>query len=1097
MLNWKAPSTLDRTVVASVFVTLNLGGAVFVTVSRRTHYDLGKLVEAGESSSEVAFFDSPYDAFLTESVPNQFLTTCRLPEQTRVFYQRPESGMWQVGRVVEHIDGQVFVRFPNRVEEGIPEKDVHVRRRIPIADPTDYLAARLNETPLFANARSALVKSITKQRADSGGLTGLLSSSIELETHQVNVIRRVVQDPIQRYLLADEVGLGKTIEAGVLVRQYVLDDPLSARVLILVPEAILGQWRHELSTKLNLRDSLDSTIHVVSYSDPNAVRRLDERPGMIVVDEAHYLSSLYDSADGERRDLYEAVRSACQQAQRVLLLTATPIMRDEGGFLAVLHLLDPVLYDLNDRQGFRDRIIARKQIAELIGLFQPDNALFLADEIGNLRNMFPDDQALSTLLDELEAEFASMDFDDDEAVSAAISDVQFHLSETYRLHRRILRNRRSIIEDLSPGRGGLHVRTYEDSAIGQLYAKLENWRAWTASGERLSAHDEVASATLSLYRDVLECLAVNAPGVTAVLGQYHGAHPGLEEVISASHLIDSLELRIGALRALIQELVSRNRAVIVFCALAEVADTVYEMLGRTLGVGVVRHAPDADLLAMGTDAQPPWVLVCDHRAEEGLNLQGKNRAIVHFDLPFSPNRIEQRMGRVDRYGVGNPVESYALACSDNPVEALWVDCLDLGFGVFDRSIASLQYFCSEELEKLWSDLVVGGEDAFQQMQDRLTGPEGATEREFRNLRNFDALDAMHEDPSDTAEVFEEMDCDWRGIDKALRDWACTSLRFQTEWDTLSDVDAPGRPYRFEYDRRQTLIPFRHFLEHFLGAIDYEHRTSNARHPKTFPYTARRETAVHRGIPLLRIGDSFVDELAAMTAYDDRGRSFAMWRFDASLASHRVPKVYIKVEFVLESDIEPASRMTDDLMAPKGLPWAPLRRKADMMFPPFFLSILLDEDLDPVASGDLQSLLLRPYRPNGNTTTSRDFNLNPTRWRTLDALRLPILGNWDDHCRAARMRAEQILIKSSNLAQRTQRAVAVARRDLYRQQSQLEARSAFARGGEADYERKVMKFEHDVIEGLIVGMERPQIRIDSIGALFLSATNPFGADGGES
>ena len=59
---------------------------------------------------------------------------------------------------------------------------------------------------------------------------------IDLEPHQVEVVRRVLQDPVQRYLLADEVGLGKTIEAGILIRQYVLDDPDRHQVVVLVPE---------------------------------------------------------------------------------------------------------------------------------------------------------------------------------------------------------------------------------------------------------------------------------------------------------------------------------------------------------------------------------------------------------------------------------------------------------------------------------------------------------------------------------------------------------------------------------------------------------------------------------------------------------------------------------------------------------------------------------------------------------------------------------------------------------------------------------------------------------------------------------------------
>lgn len=1070
---------------------------MFVTVRKTTHYDIGKLLGTNGAMSEVAYFESPTQQFLAEEVPSTKVRACKLPEQTRVFCCRPDTGIWQVGRVLEHLDGQVYVRFPNKNEESLAEKDVHVRRRIPIADPTDFLAAKVNETPLFGSTRSAFVRSITTQRTRSGGLTGLLSSSIELEPHQVKVVRRVVQDPIQRYLLADEVGMGKTIEAGVLIRQYVLDDPISARILVLVPDALVAQWRHELSTKLNLRDALDNTIHVLSYSNPEALKALGESPGMIVADEAHYLSGIYDSSSGQRWVLYEAIRTACKRAQRVLLLTATPVMRDEVGFLAVLHLLDPVLYDLNDRQGFRDKIIARKQVAELVGLFQPENALFLADEIANLRAMFPNDELLSDLLDNLAKELESIDLVGDATALNAIARVQSHLSETYRLHRRILRNRRGVLEDLSPGRAGLTICEFEDGAIGHLYAQLDNWRVWVASEGDQAIDGEARSASLRSYKDILEALATNAPSNAGAVLHQEVVPPRLHEVIAASHSVGSLERRIDAVCGVVNDLKYRDRAIIVFCSQEHVADQVCVALRAKTDIKVFRHLADGFVATAFTHLPPPWVLVCDHRAEEGLNLQGKNRTVVHCDLPFAPNRVEQRIGRVDRYGVGGAVESIAIVCHDNPVEGSWAECLDRGLGVFDRSIASLQYFCSAELDRLWGDLLDGGEDAFLQMCERLAGPDGATAREFRDIRNFDALDAMHEATSKSDEEFEDMDCDWRAIDEALRGWACTSLAFKTEWEEASGIGAPGRPYRFEYDRRLTLIPFPQFLDHFLGAIDYESRSSSALHPKTLPYTARRDTAVHKGIPILRIGDPFVDELAAMTAYDDRGRSFAMWRYDQALTTHDVPKAYIKFEFVIEANIEFAETGSrHHTLAPKGLPVQPLRRKADTMFPPFFMSIWLDEELAIVRDKNVLSHLLRPYRRDVSGSVAKDFNLNPNRWYALNALRLPILQHWEDHCRAARERAKSILIESSGLENKCRHAVGAAQRDLEHQQSRLLSRSTFVHGHDAAYERDVMEFERDLIEHLIVGIEKPNVRIDSVGAVFLAATNPFGANGGK-
>ncbi len=92
---------------------------------------------------------------------------------------------------------------------------------------------------------------LLKLRGAAQGMTALVSAGIDLAPHQVAAVRRVLTDPVQRYLLADEVGLGKTIEAGLIVRQHLIDDP-ATRVLIAVPDHLCGQWRSELETKLRM-----------------------------------------------------------------------------------------------------------------------------------------------------------------------------------------------------------------------------------------------------------------------------------------------------------------------------------------------------------------------------------------------------------------------------------------------------------------------------------------------------------------------------------------------------------------------------------------------------------------------------------------------------------------------------------------------------------------------------------------------------------------------------------------------------------------------------------------------------------------------------
>jgi ATP-dependent helicase HepA len=113
------------------------------------------------------------------------------------------------------------------------------------------------------------------------GLSGLLSSRIDLLRHQAEVVRRVLQDPLVRYLLANEAGLGKTIEAGVILRQLPLDWP-PARFGVFVPTVLRQQWRGELAERFELGD-------VPVWGHEELIARPLPAPDVAVIDEAHWL----------------------------------------------------------------------------------------------------------------------------------------------------------------------------------------------------------------------------------------------------------------------------------------------------------------------------------------------------------------------------------------------------------------------------------------------------------------------------------------------------------------------------------------------------------------------------------------------------------------------------------------------------------------------------------------------------------------------------------------------------------------------------------------------------------------------------------------
>ena len=175
--------------------------------SSENRLGVGKLSQLTADSGTVEYFRSPADREpITKVVPRASLARKTLANETRVYHRNPLTDATEVGRVLHYMkDDQLYlVRFPNGKSRRISADELQVRCRLPIAEPTDHLASQCNETAFWHSARSEFVRHLLEQHTLSRGLSALLSSSVEIVAHQASVIHRVLMDPFQRYLLADE-----------------------------------------------------------------------------------------------------------------------------------------------------------------------------------------------------------------------------------------------------------------------------------------------------------------------------------------------------------------------------------------------------------------------------------------------------------------------------------------------------------------------------------------------------------------------------------------------------------------------------------------------------------------------------------------------------------------------------------------------------------------------------------------------------------------------------------------------------------------------------------------------------------------------------
>lgn len=1054
----------------------------------------------------MSWFDSPHTEPRVERIAWDRLRQVVIEPQTRVYWLDAAADSWRVGRVLDADTAMAQVRFANHDDRILPTEALQVRWDHPVADPCAFLAERITESPAFAEARTRFARTMICQRGACGGMSGLISSVIALEPHQVEVVRRVLRDPVQRYLLADEVGLGKTIEAGVLMRQYVLDDPDGHRILILAPPALVVQWQRELRARFLLGYALEGSIQVLSLNA--APERLLEQvrwAGMLVVDEAHHLS--------RNPVLYQTLREAITIAPRLLLLSATPALHNERGFLEMLHLLDPDVFPLSDEAAFRKRIEHRQGLAEAVAGLVPENLLQLDVFLDDLAARFPDDDGLRGLMDPVRAIAQALPDESDPVLAEALSALRAHLTETYRLDRRILRNRRRDLSFLTPKRAGLTRIPYHCVATARLVQTIETWRTGAAASVYGREESMEAQVLGDCCHQVVAALLTDPASIADLTGSGAVCAPvadeALDELAPAAREVQQSEERMRALLAVVKQELQGNVKLVIFCTIPSIADAIAGFLANALPEPVDRHRP-----AIGdADEEQPWerfcsqtdhrVLVCDAAAEEGLNLQGGAKVVIHYDLPLAPNRIEQRLGRTDRYGSADPIRSIALCCADDPYATAWADYLEQGLGVFQRSIASLQYLIDDELRALTDVLLVEGIDALRTLTERTGGPKGTAARELRRIEDQDALDALSVTEDGGLADLDAVDGDWRKVAASLKGWLTDILQVETEPVPANGLHWFGYdPFRFCFrypDRGQrTLIPMGRMLSVLLGLLDTDAPGANSRLLKTCWYSCRRPAAqsvdgLPEGLHLVRWGDELVDRIQRLMDLDDRGRAAALWRMvpDHVSLSGEVADLFLQFDFIVETDIDLVLRNADE---PDEAPLrTALARRGDMALPPFYHRVWVDGDLSPVVDSALLERLEAPYLRAAAAGPYRDWNLNWERWPLVEGLGLPVMGAWREWLPRARQAAEAILHRDSNLAERCERAVADARQSDQGRFARLRARVRGHVGTDAAATLALLAREERIASGLYAGMRAPRVTLGTVVAVFLSAQPLVGQD----
>lgn len=581
---------------------------------------------------------------------------------------------------VEHVEEDKGILTYHGIRQDTGEKtalrEIFLSNQIRFNKPQDKLfAGQIDRMDNFALRYRALLNQVDQQKSALRGLTGMRASLIP---HQLYIAREVGRRHAPRVLLADEVGLGKTIEAGMIIHQQILSGR-AQRVLILVPDTLQYQWLVEMIRRFNLHFSIFDeercieadaenpfdteqlvlcSLNFIRKSKKRFEQALDAHWDLLVVDEAHHL--IWDEEKPSRE--YQVVEALASEIPGVLLLTATPEQLGHQSHFARLRLLDPNRFF--DYQTFVNEEKQYQPVADAVTELLSENQL--SDDASNSIDELLSEQDVEPLIRIINADNL-----DTETKQNARNELITNLMDRHGTGRVLFRNTRSGVKGF-PMR---HLNMYPLEMPEQYHTAL---KVAAIMNKRLEIEEK---AQQLLYPEKLFQI-------------YEGEKASWWNFDPrVLWLIDFLKN-------------NRDEKVLVICVKAETAIQLEQALREKEGIrGTVFHEGmsilerDKAAAYFAEQEAGAQVMLCSEIGSEGRNFQFSNQ-LVMFDLPLNPDLLEQRIGRLDRIGQMRDIE-IQVPYMKGSVQGLLASWFDRGLQAFEETCPTGRAI----FDKVYPDLI--------------------------------------------------------------------------------------------------------------------------------------------------------------------------------------------------------------------------------------------------------------------------------------------------------------------------------------------------------------------------------------------------------
>lgn len=607
---------------------------------------------------------------------------------------------------------------------------------------TSFTNARINpltqlksfelQNPCWYFGRNIVSKCVNVLDNSIYGFKELTGAKIYLLPHQVKTIMRCLQEVPCRYMLADEVGLGKTIEA-ISIYKIFSENNSATNALVIVPKSLVEQWKTELFFKFNIFEGKNKYLNNVIIIAAEEIQdsHLTTKWDFVIIDEVHKYLSI--------EDIYNKFLTISKEAGNLLLLSATPIQEKKFEYLNLLKLLSPQKYSSYDIEMF-DKLLEKQSL-----IIQYANRLInyiddLDEECNDAQSKGDDphdsedcfdiyediesymNKIVSVLNDNTLTQLKdSVSFDNDDCGIYNMRVFLSYVCGNYQIESNIIRNRRSMVnreaDDELLATRELAKISYDSSINDQNYEDV----IYNKIDELLKSYED--DDKLEISKMLLTAFFSSSFAFKQAITNFGGSEDldeirilatqwtmyenellsNMEAILDDPYIYDKeYNTRVCKIMDYLVEEVDDSK-VVLFTNFDETFEFYKKVLSSIYADKEIsffgKNIP-SDELELGTyrfqNSQDCKIMLCDSSGGEGRNFQCADY-IVHIDLPWDANQIEQRIGRLDRLERdSNRLKVISvIAYSQDKFEEALLKFWDEGINIFNESLSGMEIITSD------------------------------------------------------------------------------------------------------------------------------------------------------------------------------------------------------------------------------------------------------------------------------------------------------------------------------------------------------------------------------------------------------------------